>query len=335
VATLQQGLAERLGIASGAIYLPEDDGDTLILRSGWGDAADGLARLQTRATGAELARSAASLPSILAVPLPSKQRSGGVLVVQRTGDEPFTREQADLLRMIALEAGIAIENARLFGELREANERLQSLSRRLLAVQEEERRHIGRELHDQIGQMLTALKLMVDSLQYPGTSVPDVIEQARGLIDELFGTIRGLSLELRPPMLDDGGLLPALLWHVEQYQQQTRIPVDVRHTELPRLSGEVETAAFRIAQEALTNVARHSGATSARVLVWIANELLMMQIEDDGAGFDAEAAWQQPSGGLSGMRERATLLGGRLAVDALPGRGTTISVELPAHPRPA
>jgi PAS domain S-box-containing protein len=335
VAALRQGMAERLGIASGAVYLAEDDGETMTLRSGWGQAADGLAHLRTRATAAELVRSAAAVPSILAVPLPSKQRSGGVLVVQRTGDEPFTREQVDLLRMVAGEAGIAIENARLFGELREANERLQSLSRRLLAVQEEERRHIGRELHDQIGQMLTVLKLMLDSLQNPDTSMRDVIDQAGRLIDELFGTIRGLSLELRPPMLDDSGLLPTLLWHVGQYQQQTRIPVDVRHTELPRLSGEVETAAFRIAQEALTNVARHAGATSARVLVWIANELLMMQIEDDGAGFDAEAAWQQASGGLSGMRERATLLGGRLTVDSLPGRGTTISVELPAHPRTA
>ena len=333
VAALRQGLAERLGITSGAIYLPEDDSDILVLRSGWGEAADGLARLQMRATGAELARSAAALPSIVAVPLPSKQRTGGVLVVQRTENEPFTRQQVDLLRMISLEAGIAIENARLFGELRAANERLQSLSRRLLAVQEEERRHIGRELHDQIGQMLTALKLMLDSVQHPETSMKQVIAQAHQLIDELFGAIRGLSLELRPPMLDDGGLAAALLWHVERYQRQTRIPVEVRHTDVPRLSGEVETAAFRIAQEALTNVARHSGATSARVLVWVANELLLMQIEDDGAGFDVEAAWQQPSGGLSGMRERATLLGGRLTVDSSPGHPTTISVELPAHPR--
>lgn len=335
VAALRQGLAERLGVGSGALYLPEEDGDTLVLRSGWGEAAAGLARLQLRVTGAELARAAAALPSIFALQLPSKQRSGGVLVVQRTANEPFTREQVDLLRMISLEAGIAMENARLFAELRAANQRLQSLSRRLLAVQEEERRHIGRELHDQIGQMLTALKLMLDSLQHPGTSMQQVVAEADRLIDELFGATRGLSLELRPPMLDDRGLLAALLWHVERYQQQTRISVEVRHTELPRLNGEVETAAFRIAQEALTNVARHSGATSARVLVWMANELLMLQIEEDGVGFDVEAAWQQASGGLSGMRERATLLGGRFTVDSEPGRGTTISVELPAHPRRA
>lgn len=332
VAALRQGLAERLGIDSGAIYLPEDDGDTLVLRSGWGEAADGLARLQVRATGAELARSAEALPSIVAVPLPSKQRSGGVLVVQRTGDEPFTREQVDVMRMISLDAAIAIENASLFAELRAANERLQSLSRRLLAVQEEERRHIGRELHDQIGQMLTALKLMLHNVQDPEPAVQQVIEEAGRLIDELFGATRGLSLELRPPMLDDVGLLAALLWHVERYQQQTRIPVEVRHTEFPRLSSEVETAAFRIAQEALTNVARHSGASSARVLVWMANELLMIQIEDDGAGFPVEQGWQGKSGGLSGMRERATLLGGRLTVDSAPGRGTTISVEIPVQP---
>ncbi|HEX2123222.1 MAG TPA: PAS domain S-box protein, partial [Thermoanaerobaculia bacterium] len=331
VAALRQALAERLGIGSGAIYLPESDGDTLLLQSGWGDAADGLARLRTRESSAELARSTAALPSIVAVPLPSKQRREGVLVVQRSSEEPFTREQVDLLRMIALEAGIAIENARLFAEVREANERLQSLSRRLLAVQEEERRHIGRELHDQIGQMLTALKLMLDSLQYPDTFVGDVVERAGTLIDELFASVRGLSLELRPPVLDDAGLVAALLWHVERYQQQTRIPVEVRHAEIPRLSGEVETAAFRIAQEALTNVARHSGAASARVLVWAANELLMMQIEDDGDGFDVEAAWHAASGGLSGMRERATLLGGRLTIDSTPGRGTTVSVELPAQ----
>ena len=333
VAALGEALTERLDAGSGAVYLPEGDGETLVLRAGWGEAMHGLAGLRSDATGVDLARSAAAHPSVVAVPLPSKQRREGTLVVHRSTSEPFTREQLDLLRMIAAEAGIAIENARLFGEVRDANERLQSLSRRLLAVQEDERRHIGRELHDQIGQMLTALKLMLHSLEYPETSTRDIVARAGQVIDELFASVRGLSLELRPPMLDNSGLVAALLWHVERYQQQTRIAVEVRHGELPRFTGEVETAAFRIVQEALTNVARHSAARSARVLVWLANDSLMLQIEDDGAGFDAEAALAQPSGGLSGMRERAALLGGRLTFESHPARGTTVTVELPAHGR--
>lgn len=332
-AALQQGLADRLGIGSGAIYLPESDGESLRLQYGWGEATNGLARLRPRTTDTELARSAAASRSLVAVPLPSKQRAAGVLVVQRNDGEPFSREHVDLLRMIALEAAVALENARLFSEVREANERLQLLSRRLLAVQEEERKHIGRELHDQIGQMLTALKLMIESLAQPETSPRDVIGQAQTLIKELFDIIRGLSLELRPPMLDDGGLMAALLFHVEQYQQRTRIAVDLRCGELPRFDTEVETAAFRIIQEALTNVARHSRTSSVRVLVWLANDLLMMQIEDDGDGFDAQAALRAPGLGLSGMRERATLLGGRVTIDSAPERGTIVAVELPAQPR--
>jgi len=153
------------------------------------------------------------------------------------------------------------------------------------------------------------------------------------LINHLMGQVRNLSLELRPQMLDDLGLLVALEWHFKRYTQQTNIRVDFRHTELVgRLPTLLETAIFRIAQEALTNVARHARVSEVAVRLWVDDERVGLQVEDKGAGLDVAAALAaRASTGLSGMKERAELLGGEFTLDSKPGQGARLTVELPLH----
>jgi signal transduction histidine kinase len=199
---------------------------------------------------------------------------------------------------------------------------------RLAAVllEEAERRHLAKELHDEIGQSLTALKLRLQVAE-----PTEQVTQARGLVDELLTRVSNLSLDLRPAMLDDLGLLPALVWLFERYTAQTRVLVQFAHSGLEgRLSSVVETAAFRIVQEALTNVARHAGVPSVNVRVWRDGDTLAVQIADDGRGFDADAALAAGrSSGLSGMRERASALGGSLTIEARVGGGARLTAELP------
>lgn len=200
------------------------------------------------------------------------------------------------------------------------------LSRRLVEAQEQERQQVARELHDQIGQNLTALKILL------GTAVsPEAIAEARGLIDELVGRVREISLDLRPSMLDDLGLLPALLWLIERYESQTGVKVTFKHMGLDRsFSSGVATAAYRIVQESLTNVARHARTDRAWVTAMADGDTLTVHIRDEGAGFDSESAGAlQTSCGLIGMRERAKSLGGELMVSSTPGRGTDIVARIP------
>ena len=223
---------------------------------------------------------------------------------------------------------------------REAEERLRTLAHRLAEVQEAERSSLARELHDEIGQALTGLKLL---LAAAGAAPPEVpasaqrLQDATEIIDDLIRRVRALSLDLRPPMLDESGLLPALTWQVQRFTQQAGIRVALRHRGIERrFPAGVEIAVYRIAQEALTNVARHAGgAAEAVVRVWSGDAALYLQVQDAGAGFDVCAEERRRSGaGLLGMKERAHLLGGSFSVESAPGRGTTVRAELPLAPVP-
>jgi signal transduction histidine kinase len=200
---------------------------------------------------------------------------------------------------------------------------------RLAAVllEEAERRHIAKELHDEVGQSLTALKLRLQVAE--GT---EQVVQARGLVDELLQRVSKLSLDLRPAMLDDLGLLPALVWLIDRYSTQTSVQVQLAHAGIEgrRVSPIVETAAFRIVQEALTNVARHAGVPLVKVRVWREDDRLSVQIVDGGKGFDAARALAAgQSSGLSGMRERAAALGGKMEIESSSDGGTRVTAELP------
>jgi PAS domain S-box-containing protein len=211
-------------------------------------------------------------------------------------------------------------------------ERLKFLSRRLMEVQEAERRKIALELHDEIGQILTGLKLSLEiGSRLPANEVGASLDRARGFVNDLMARVRKLSLDLRPAMLDDLGLLPTVLWHIEHYTAQTNVRVNFKHSGLEkrRFTPEVETAAYRLIQEALTNVARHSQASEATVRMSTHRRILLIEVEDAGKGFDVESALgKNETSGLAGMRERAMLLGGQLVVESSPGDGTRLRAEL-------
>jgi PAS domain S-box-containing protein len=226
------------------------------------------------------------------------------------------------------------ERKRSEAKLQEYAQRLQALSRRLLEVQEVERRHLARELHDEIGQVLTGLKLTLEmGTRLQAGELHASLIAAQALVRDLTTRVRDLSLRLRPTMLDDLGLRPALLWHFERYTAQTKVHVVFEQHGLDRrFPPEVETAAYRIVQEALTNVARHAGAHEVTVRIWLDQDLLCLQVEDGGRGLDPDAVRAAgTTGGLSGMQERAELLGGRLTVDSGHGTGTRVTAELPVR----
>jgi PAS domain S-box-containing protein len=215
---------------------------------------------------------------------------------------------------------------------REYSKRLKSLSLRLMEVQETERRSIARELHDEIGQVLTGLKLSLEmSARLPPEEIGGSLEQARMLVNELMARVRKLSLDLRPAMLDDLGLLAALLWHIEHYTAQTQVRVNFKHSGLEkrRFGAAVETAAYRVVQEALTNVARHAEVHEATVQLSTYQQTLLIEVEDRGKGFDVEAVLSaSESSGLAGMRERVVLSGGSLTIESRPEAGTRLTAEL-------
>ena len=273
------------------------------------------------------------ITAVLGEPLLYQDHLLGVITVNNEGlARPFTEGDREILSLFATQAAIAIENARLFEQVRAGRERLRALSRRLVEVQEAERRHLARELHDEIGQVLTGLKLSLEmSKRLAAGKVRASLGEAERLVSDLMVQVRELSLALRPAMLDDLGLLPALLWHIERYTATTRVQAAFEHTGLEgRFPSDVETAAYRIAQEALTNVARHAGVSEVKVRLWADAATLGLQIEDRGTGFDPGAVLAAgTSGGLFGMRERAVLLGGDLRVESAPGGGTRVTAELP------
>ncbi|HEX6851289.1 MAG TPA: two-component regulator propeller domain-containing protein [Candidatus Polarisedimenticolaceae bacterium] len=227
------------------------------------------------------------------------------------------------------------ELERLQSELRVAYGRLRGLTRRLEAAKEEERKHIARELHDEMGTALTTMKL---NLQLLGGSAPEEgtrrVADSIGLIDRMIGHVRELSLDLRPPLLDELGLAAALRGYLEALSRRSGIGIELRAEGVPAaLPDDVAIAAFRVAQEAVTNVLRHGGAGRVEVDLGYDRAGLELTVVDDGRGFDVAAAFERAGSGrhlgLLGMRERVEAMGGSLAVESTPGSGTRVHARLP------
>jgi signal transduction histidine kinase len=272
------------------------------------------------------------LVSFLGIPLIAKGEVLGMLAIYTKEEHLFGEEEIDFLTTLAGRAAMAIHNAQLYEQVRVGQEQLRNLSHRLVEAQEAERRYISRELHDEIGQALTALKLNLDmSARLSKEAARTSLSEAQALANELIGRVRDISLHLRPAMLDDLGLLPTLVWHCKRYTARTMVRVHLEHDGLERpFPPDVATAAYRIVQEALTNVARHSGATEVAVRLWGNEETLSIDVADQGAGFDLHSGcFPGSTSGLSGMRERAFSLGGQLTVESSPGKGTRVAAILP------
>lgn len=282
--------------------------------------------------GWERRAGAAHMHSWMGVPLIVGGRVIGLYSVNKVQPHFFTGEHMRLAQALAPQAALAIHNAQLFGEVQHGQQQLQTLSQRLVQVQEQERRYVARELHDEIGQALTGLKFVLERVpQRKPTQLQPTLAEARRLVDDLLIQVRDLSLDLRPAMLDDHGLLPTLLWHFGRYTTQTGIKVQFAHVGLGlRVGSDVETTAYRIVQEALTNVARYAQVATVDVQVEADAERLQVCITDHGSGFDAARLLNaHTSNGLSGMRERALLVGGVCSIESTPRHGTRLVATLP------
>ena len=210
----------------------------------------------------------------------------------------------------------------------------QSLMERIVYAQEEERRSISRELHDQLGQSLLALMLKTQSVckeyQTPQSVCDDIEIRIRQLIEE----VRRLAWGMRPSILDDYGLDSALARHVAEVSEHSGLPIDYQYSCSPglgRLPGRIEVTLYRIAQEALANIVRHARATRTSAIVLRRSDEVILLVEDNGRGFHGNSVQQDGAGclGLTGMKERAALLGGTCAVESVPEQGTTIRVRIP------
>jgi signal transduction histidine kinase len=248
----------------------------------------------------------------------------------------------DVTALKKTEAALRESEARLERRVADRTSERDELRRALTLAEEAERRRLARELHDEAGQRLTALGLGLQALSdvVPAGSEADRhAVQLRSLADSLARELHALAVRLRPKALDDFGLEAALGAYAEEWSAQCGIAVDVHATTATeRLSPEIESALYRIVQEALANVAKHSGARRASVIVERREGNVVAVIEDDGQGFDARAVERRgaalqgdgsPMLGLLGIRERAALLGGKVEVESTPGKGTTLFVRIP------
>jgi PAS domain S-box-containing protein len=230
------------------------------------------------------------------------------------------------------------ERVRAENALHESTDRLQHLSRRLLAVQEDERNELARELHDRVGQNLTVLNINLNIMRtiLPSQANDELrtrLDDSEKLVESTTAAIGNVVSELHPPMLDDHGLAPALEWYARQFSARTGVPVAVRGLEsAERAAAEVEIALFRIAQEALNNVVKHAKASRVEITLGRSESNYMMSVEDDGVGYDAAGERVAPHTGLGmvTMRERAQAVGGRLEVRSASGDGTRLTVRVPA-----
>ena len=206
-----------------------------------------------------------------------------------------------------------------------------STARVLVEIQEEERRAIARELHDRLGQSLAVLKLLLgEAMNPPLDKMRYTLGEAQALVNEMMSLTRELSLELRPKMLDDLGLLPALLYLFESYTARTHVAVKFEHYGLhKKFPAETGLAAYRIVKEALENVAAFAGVAEARVLAWSDRRVLSVRIEDRGKGFDSSPIPADRLCGINGMRGRALVAGGVFTISSTPGQGTVVTAELP------
>lgn len=249
---------------------------------------------------------------------------------------PVRDESGEVVRVAGIAEDItAIKLAE--EELQQANEQLRVLSRRLFQVRDEERRHLARELHDEIGQALTAAKINLESIEsIEGSTQSLRLDETSALLDNLLRQVRQISVDLHSSLLDDLGLAPALRSLLDQQARRAGLHAQFYAVEpFENIDPEIQTTAFRIAQEAITNILRHAKARSIAVHLQTESDHLQIRIVDDGSGFDpAEVehrAYQGACFGLIGMRERAALVGGRVQIISSPNQGSTIEVSLPLH----
>lgn len=280
---------------------------------------------------------AGGIRSFVKVPLIVWQNLIGSLNLWMAEPQSIDSRSIETAREVANSLALAIENARLLKSANRHRRQLQELTVRLTEVEEAERKRLSHELHDQVGPNLTALSINLQFLQKftcieNNGSALAYIEDALRLVEETAACIRDVMGELRPPVLDDYGLLAALQWFGRRFSRRTGLPLSVAGEEIaPRLPAIVETALFRIFQEALTNIAKHAAAQQVTVTLETNRKKVRMVVSDNGRGFETSLHQKNENKvgwGLTTMRERIAGLGGILRIESHIGHGTRITAEI-------
>ncbi len=349
--TIAENIARTLRLPHVAIWLA--DGDTLRLGAAHGDAPakttvrdagaveklchapDGL-RTADLGTSGEYGMVLASSGAALVLPLTHRGGLVGVLsLAPRSPGEGFSPTDRLLMRDLATQSGAAAHAVRLTVELRSSLEDLRRSRERLVAAQEEERRRIQRDLHDGLGPVLASMRLRLeaclDAAQDENNPMAGELERLYELVGQATGDIRRLVYDLRPPVLDQLGLVPALRQHCERFSRETGVEVGFEAEAGLTIPTAAEVTLLRVAQEALLNVQKHALASRVDVRLGWHEGWLGLEIRDDGVGFEANGRSNREGTGIGSMRERAELLGGTLRVAGHPRGGTEVVVRIPAQ----
>lgn len=289
--------------------------------------------------GDEVSGVLAGLRSLFLLPLRAKGRFIGVIFLGKVKEMELSPQEAELLAAVGNQAALAIENARLYEELRADEEIHRQLLQRVINAQEDERRRLAIELHDGVIQNLVSAVFRVQFGEARMESDPvearRALRESQEIINHGIAEMRRIISGLRPTLLDDMGLVPALRKYIRRVQEEAPggLKIELREGEIPQLTPEAETALFRICQEALHNVVRHSRCREARVELFKEGEQLVLRVEDDGLGFDFPPPQRKAHRGfgLAGMRERAESLGGTLEVRSVPSEGTCVEARFPLY----
>jgi len=285
--------------------------------------------------------SAEGLKALISVPLRAKDKVLGVINIASRTPRRFTQNDMHLLYAIGDQLGVAVEQARLYERLRRARERYRRLARQILVAQEEERKKLARELHDETSQALSGLTLqlqaLVDMAEMTGiqnTEFTTKLKKVQALAVQVHSEVSRLIADLRPSLLDTLGLVPAIRQYAEATLRPLDINVSVEAKGVDRsLPPEVETELFRVTQGAIGNIAQHSKAKNATITLEYQDDELLLRISDDGEGFDVSKITDiEESGrgrGVFSMRERVGLLGGTGIIESQPGQGTTLLARVP------
>lgn len=289
-------------------------------------------------TGSRLYPGRKYIGSWVAIPLLAGDQTIGIGILEHLQPRFFTDDMVQMAIAIIGQAAVAIQNAWLFEQVRDGHEHLQALSRRLVEVQEAERHNIARELHDEAGQSLASLMMGLRLLERDSgdpLAVAARSQELRGMADGILENLHRLAVALRPASLDHLGLVPALRQHAEAVSDQHGLTVQFDVVgEIARLPDELETAIYRIVQEALTNVVRHAHATRVDILLERRPEALIVTVEDNGIGFQPASepipgAITDVHLGVLGMQERAQMLNGKIVFERSSSGGTTVILEVP------
>jgi len=270
-------------------------------------------------------------------PLQVGDQALGMLVISRDYGDPYTEDDLSFVGSLASPIALAIQNARLFEQISESQVQLRGLSQRLVQIQENQFQHLARELHDRIGQDMTAININLNIMRtmLPQNISGDVIARladTENLVKESVGRMRSIMAEFRPPVLDQYGLTAALNWYSEQFTKRTNIAVDINDQFMKntRLPSEIEIALFRIAQEAMNNVAKHAKASQVKIELLENPGTVLMTITDNGVGFNTKSQPIESPGhwGITNMEERARAVNGKFLLRSVPGQGTQVVVQV-------